>query len=319
MNIALRQSAFSAKQVQALLAVAKEANVTLDVLPLKEKVTLAQLSKYDALLGYYPTDLLAKLPHLRWVQSPSAGVESLCAISYTSKDVVIANASGSFGVSIAEYLLTGTLMLMRHMKTYEMQQKQKVWQGGAPCQSIDKSKVTVVGLGDIGSNFAMRMKALGATVRAVRRTKTDCPAYVDKLYTTDELITAVSDADVVALCLPHTKSTDHMISADVLLAMKPTAYVLNVGRGKTVDEEALIDALQNGRLGGAMLDVTTIEPLPPESPLWSMDNVILTPHVSGRDLDPYNITIIHEIFMDNLKRFLAGQPLTHVVDQKLGY
>ncbi len=210
-------------------------------------------------------------------------------------------------------------MLMRHMKTYEKQQKQKVWQGGAPCQSIDKSKVTVVGLGDIGSNFAMRMKALGATVSAVRRTKTACPAYVDKLYTTDELITAVSDADVVALCLPHTKSTDHMISADVLLAMKPTAYVLNVGRGKTVDEEALIDALQNGRLGGAMLDVTAIEPLPPESPLWSMDNVILTPHVSGRDLDPYNITIIHEIFMDNLKRFLAGQPLMHVVDQKLGY
>lgn len=279
----------------------------------------ALLADCDALMGYYPTELLAKLPRLRWLQVPCAGVERYCAGVFADDSVVLTNCAGAFGVAIAEYMVTGLLMLMRLMPAYMANQREKVWRCMGECRSIYGSVITVVGMGDIGRRFAHVAKAMGATVRGVRRSPAAPVEDFDEVYTSADLARAVEGADAVALCLPATAQTRGMVSRKVLARMRPDALLVNCGRGVTVDEAALVEALQQGRLGGAVLDVAAVEPLPADSPLWSMPNVIVTPHISGHDDDPVNYQFIFGIFRDNLQRFLTGQPLQHVVDRTRGY
>ena len=160
---------------------------------------------------------------------------------------------------------------------------------------------------------------MGATVRGVRRTLGKKPADFDAVYTSDQLAEAVRDVDVVVMCLPGTAATRGMLSRECIAQMGPQTIVVNCGRGFTVDEEALIDALREKRIAGAVLDVTAVEPLSPDSPLWDMEHVILTPHISGHDDDPVNYQFIFRIFRENLTRYLAGQPLEHQVDRTRGY
>ena len=160
---------------------------------------------------------------------------------------------------------------------------------------------------------------MGARVRGVKRSVSEKPAYLESLFTVDQLAEAVEGADAIALCLPSTPDTKGLVSEAILRRMKPGALILNAGRGATVDEAALIRALQDGHLGGAVLAVTTVEPLPVDSPLWDMENVILTPHVSGSNLDPVCINATFDIFRDNLERFLTGKTLCNLVDIKVGY
>ena len=177
----------------------------------------------------------------------------------------------------------------------------------------------MVGIGNIGGNFAKRCKAMGATVRGVKRTPSEKPDYVDELYLTKDLDQAIQGADVVALCLPGTHETQQIMTAQRLGKMKKDALLLNIGRGTALDQDALIQMLQKGLLGGAALDVASPEPLPPENPLWDMGNVILTPHVSGNDSLDYTTDTILSQFLENLPLFAAGQPMQHVIDRKIGY
>ena len=177
----------------------------------------------------------------------------------------------------------------------------------------------MVGIGNIGGSFAKRCKAMGATVRGVKRTPSEKPDYVDELYLTKDLDRAIEGADVVALCLPGTHETQQIMTAQRLGQMKKDALLLNIGRGTALDQDALIQVLQKGLLGGAALDVASPEPLPPENPLWDMGNVILTPHVSGNDSLDYTTDTILSQFLENLPLFAAGQPMHHVIDRKIGY
>lgn len=174
-------------------------------------------------------------------------------------------------------------------------------------------------MGDIGTKFAARMKALGATVRGVHRSNRPAPDCFDEVYTSDRICEAVAGADVVAMCVPGTKDAQKLVSAECIAAMRPDAILVNCGRGSTLDEEALIRALQEKKLGGAVLDVANVEPLPADSPLWDMENVVITPHISGHDDDPVNCASIFEIFKENLTRYIKHEPLTHVVDRSRGY
>lgn len=274
----------------------------------------------EVLLGAFPTEFLSEVKTLVWHQLSSAGADKVLApYAYANDGVVITNASGAFGVSIAEYLLTGALMLLRKMPRYMENQRQRKWKSAGPIGSIYGSTVTVLGLGDLGSAFAMRVKALGATVRGVKRTRTEPPAYLDALYTIAELDQSLSGADIVACCLPYTPETDGLISRERFLAMRQGAYFLNAGRGPIVDEDALYEALRQGWLGGACIDVAREEPLPENSPLWSLDNIIITPHIAGRDYDKLNGEQIFRIYYDNLTRYLTGQPLFNIVDRSKGY
>ena len=177
-----------------------------------------------------------------------------------------------------------------------------------------------MGLGNIGSEFAARYKALGGYVIGIKRTqsaqKTDC---ADELYTTEELDRHIPRADVVALSLPSTKETVSLFGAERIGLLKHSAILINVGRGTAVDSDALSDALYAGKAGGAALDVTDPEPLPPDHPLWNAPNTIITPHVSGEWEVPENTERVLDIVYDNLRRFTAGQPLRNVVDRTTGY
>lgn len=319
MKIAFRHLPFTPAQREELDALARSGGYETLWCPKDPLPEAAELKDCEVLMGYFPPALLRQLPALKWMQIPAAGVDKLCGDIFAREDAVLTNCSGAFGIAIAEYMITGILMLMRLMPDYARNQREHVWRCMGSCRSIYGSTVTVVGMGDIGSRFAHLAKAMGATVRGVRRTAGEKPADFDAVYTSERLAEAVRDVDVVAMCLPGTAATRGMLSRACFEQMSPRTIVVNCGRGVTVDEEAMIDALREKRIAGAVLDVMAVEPLPADSPLWDMDRVILTPHISGHDDDPVNYQCIYRIFRENLTRYLAGQPLEHVVDRSRGY
>ena len=210
-------------------------------------------------------------------------------------------------------------MLMRRMPEYHEMQKKREWYCVGQIKSVMNSVITVVGVGDIGSNFAKRVLPMGAFVRGVRRTEGPKPDFVDEIYTVDRLDEAITGADVVALCLPGTGETRRLFDRERMLKMKPGAILMNVGRGNAVDLLALDELLRSGHLGGAAIDVTEPEPLPPEHPLWTAPHALITPHISGNTSLPLTCDIIVDIFLDNLERYSKGQALQHLVNLKIGY
>lgn len=319
MKIAFRHVPFCAEQIAELNALAAQGGYETLWCEGGALPTAEEAADCEVLMGYFPPDLIKTMPNLKWVQTPAAGVERLCADIYRNPDAQLTNCSGAFGVAISEYMLTGLLMLMRNMPAYMQNQHNHVWKCVGTCRSIYGSKITVVGMGDIGSKFAARAKAMGAYVRGVRRTSGAVPENFDEVYTSDCLIEAVKGVDAVVMCLPGTRATTGMISKEVIDAMGPDTIVVNCGRGYTMDQSALIAALQEKRIAGAVLDVFAAEPLGADSPLWDMENVVITPHISGHDDDPINIASIYAIFTENLRRWINKQPLTHVVDRAMGY
>lgn len=256
---------------------------------------------------------------LKWLQTSSAGVDAYCRPGILPEGVKLTNASGGYGVGIAEHALGQLLMLLKKSPGYLAQQKAHVWKSLGTVRPIYGSLVTVVGLGDIGSEFAKRMHALGAQVRGVKRRAADKPAFVDALYTTEQLDEALDGADVVFLSLPGTAATAGILNRQRIEGLKAGCIVLNVGRGSAIDQQALIEQLQNGHLGGAGLDVTVPEPLEAESPLWDMENVVISPHVSGGTSFDLTVDKIVDLFLKNLAAYTAGEPFARSVDIKEGY
>jgi phosphoglycerate dehydrogenase-like enzyme len=318
MKIAMANVFFTPEHIEALQRLAAKYGSELTYFEAGTRLTSQQLEEFDALMGYFPPKLLPGLTRLRWMQVPSAGVDHLQG-AFDAEQTILTNSSGAFGVVIGEYLTTGLLMLYKKMPAYLKNQRAHQWRKEGTSQSIFGSLVTVVGLGDIGGSFAERMRFMGARVRGVKRSASEKPEYLEAIYTVNQLAEAVEGADVVALTLPSTRETKGLLSEEIIRHMKPGAVLLNAGRGATVDEAALIQALQEGRLGGAVLDVTAVEPLPADSPLWDMENVILTPHISGSNADPVCVNATFKIFYENLERFLTGKPLNNLVDISQGY
>lgn len=284
-----------------------------------QKVTADDVRDCEAFFGMLPAELLRQAPALRWMQCSFAGVDRYTDRSLYAGDVVLTNASGAYGITISEHMLVTLLMLMRRMPEYHEMQKRREWYCVGEVRSIMNSVITVVGVGDIGSNFARRIRPMGAKVRGVRRTAGAKPDFVDEIYTSDRLDEAIADADVVALCVPGTDATRQMFDRERLLKMKEGAILMNVGRGSAVDLMALAELLRAGRLGGAAIDVTEPEPLPPEHPLWTAPNALITPHISGNMSLPLTCDLVVDIFLDNLELYAQGLPLRHVVNLANGY
>ena len=307
---------FTPEQWDGLFGIARKGGLTPvlcddDVMP-----DVSILENAAAMMGAFPTEWLSAATRLQWVQAPSAGIEPYLGLP---DSVTLTNASGAFGVTIAEYMVAGLLMLYRRMPLYLEHQRRHEWCPEPANRTLKGSVVTVIGLGDLGETFARRVRPFGAKVRGVRRSVAARPDFVDELFIVDNVDDAITDADVIALCLPDTQSTRGLLSARRIGMLKSGAVVINTGRGSAIDEPALIEALRSGRLGGAILDVFAQEPLPSDSPLWTLDNVIATPHISGRAYDPHNLRIIFDLFSDNLARFIKGEPLMNVVDRIKGY
>ncbi len=319
MKIAFRNTPFTIDQKKILSDMCISAGYDYKWYEKNEEAVLEDLMDAEALLGYFPVSYLKSLKNLKWHQVPSAGVDSLCSDIYYDDSVTLTNCSGAFGIAIAEYMLTGVLMLMRSMPAYMKKQSAHIWQEDKITRTIYGSTIAVVGMGDIGSSFASRAKAMGAYIRGVKRTPSAPDEIFDEVYTTADLKTAVQNVDAVVMSLPGTKETKHILSKEIIDSLDKKTIIVNCGRGITIDEHALADALHEGRIAGAVLDVFETEPLPKDSPLWDMENVILTPHVSGRDTTPVNAERIFEIFRENLNRFIKNKPLMNVVDRKIGY
>lgn len=275
----------------------------------------------EVFCGMMPARLISRCEKLRWIHFSFAGVDGYTADEiYPNPQVVVTNSAGAYGITISEHLICTLLMLMRGMPRFMENQARHGWNREGEMRSIYGSTITVLGTGDIGTNFAKRAKAMGATLRGVRRSpEKETPACFDAVYGNDRLLEALKDADVVALCLPGTGETRSILTEEGLGALKPGAYVLNVGRGTAIDQPALIRALEAGHIAGAALDVTDPEPLPPEHPLWNAPNLIVTPHVSGNMSLSHTCDLLLTLFMDNLERYAKGEPLKNVVDRKAGY
>lgn len=274
----------------------------------------------EVLVGYIPERMLKHAMSLRWYQLPCAGANKYVADDlYPHGDFLLTNASGAFGTAIAEHLLMGTLMLMRQMPAYARQQRAHIWKRRGNLRFLKGAQVTILGTGNLGGTFAACCKAMGAQVTGVNRRGTPGEGPFDRIFSIEALYDAIGEADVVAGCLPLTRETEGLMNHKFFAAMKQGAYFLNVGRGKSVVQRELTEALRTGHLGGAMLDVAENEPMEPDCPLWDMENVIITPHISGSDRDPENGQIIFHIFMENLTCYLEGKPLQNVVDRNKGY
>ena len=259
---------------------------------------------------------------LKWIHSPAAGVGGMLFPEMIESGVTITNSRGMSADTMAEHVLAVTLALFRNLPLAVVRQLERAWAqdeiSDRHNRTLQSSNVLVVGLGTIGAAVARRMAALGAWVTGIRRRTDASPVEgVSKVLGPDGLIGALGAADVVVLAAPHTLATRGLIGARELAAMRSDALLVNVSRGRLVDETALAAALEKGRIGGAALDVFEREPLPLESRLWSMPNVLITPHTSGFRPDHWDAAVA--LFASNLRRFESGEPLLNVVDKEAGY
>ena len=276
-----------------------------------------------AFLAELSPEQLDLAPALRWIHSPAAGIGGMLFPSMRASPIVISNSRGMSGVAIAEHVLALTLALFRKLPAVLRSQATRTWAQNeifAPprARTIAGSAVLVVGLGGIGSATASRFAALGASVHGIRRTvDRPVPDGVRAVSLPNQLLDRLPEAEVVVLAAPQTVSTRRMIGKRELEAMRRDAVLINVSRGNLVDENALATALQSQMIGGAGLDVFEHEPLDPSSPLWTLPNVIITPHMSGFRADHWEAAT--DLFADNLRRFDAGAPILNVVDKGAGY
>lgn len=262
---------------------------------------------------------LSEAPGLKWLQCSWAGIDWAHGSSVFQRGVIVTNGKGFAATSVAEWGLTAILSLAKYFHLYARHQARHEWTRHRMVELSGKT-AGIVGLGAIGTELARMVQALGMRVVAIRRSGPGTPPpFVEWLRGTDSLDDLLAESDFVVLAAPRTPETKKMIGSAQLHRMKSSAYLVNLARGALVDEAALIDALQNNVIAGAALDVFEREPLPADSPLWDLDNVLLTPHVSG--LTPAAADRGFETFYTNLKAFAEGRiaDMQNVVDPEKGY
>jgi len=284
----------------------------------KEKLD-ALLAETEVIFGFVPPkNIIARAPKLKWMQAVSAGVDRHQGTDIWKSDVIMTGVSGIHATPISEYVLEFMLMLAKNAPFGFKMMQTKNWQRYM-VRTLRGKTVGIIGLGHIGREVARLAKAFGMRVIATRRSvkKAGKARNVDLLLPRDRLKELLEASDYVALTMPLTPETRHIIGEAEFKAMKSTAYIINIGRGGLIDQEALIKALDAKQIAGAGLDVVTPEPLPKESRLWNFDNVILSPHVSG-GMEDYMLHAT-ELFCDNLKRYLEGRKLRNLIDKKKGY
>lgn len=273
----------------------------------------------EVVIGEPRTERIREAKNLKFVQMTWAGADIYTRGGFP-QGIKIANASGAFGPVIAEYVIGAILCVYRRFPEYIENQKVCIWRDAGAERTIEGKTVLILGTGDIGSNIAKRLSAFGTKNIGIRRT--GAPAqYFDEMHTLSDIDSLLPHADLVIGCLPNTKETGHILNYDRLCLMKSDALFINVGRGNLIDTDALIRALEERRIAGAILDVLENEPLAADSPLWKMPNVLITPHISGRGFghDPATERKIWDICLENLRRYIAGEDIINEVDMNLGY
>jgi D-2-hydroxyacid dehydrogenase (NADP+) len=290
-----------------------------------DRKELANLIKQADILfaGYFSREMFSSASRLKWIQTHLAGVERFLYPEVVNSQVIITNAGGVSSIPISEQVMGMMLCLSRKLHVFIGNQIEYKWRTGelellAQLEELAGKTVGIVGLGRIGAEIARKAKCFGMRVIATKRkAPSQVPSHVDKLVAAENLNELLAESDYVVLQLPLTRETEEMFGEQQFRSMKRTPYLINTARGEVVKEDALIKALEEGAIAGAALDTFAVEPLPKDSPLWGMKNVIITPHVAG--FTPYYLDRLTDLFCENLKRFIRKEELINVVDKRHGY
>lgn len=259
--------------------------------------------------------LFLRAPKLKWVHALTAGVEKLIFPEMQASNVVLTNSRGIHGIPVSEHVLALILAFNRCLNLLIRQQIDRKWKRVFP-DEIHEKTIGIIGLGSIGREIAKRSKGLGMQVLATKR-KASQEIFVDKMYPPDKLLDMLSLCDFVVVSLPLTEETKELLRLEHFTAMKRSAYLINIARGNIIRQNDLIQALQEGLIRGAGLDVFEQEPLPEDSPLWDMPNVIISPHVASSS--PYYLDRAIKTFADNLARYANGGEMFNIIDKVKGY
>jgi phosphoglycerate dehydrogenase-like enzyme len=270
----------------------------------------------EILFGHIGEDAMPKATELRWVHQPHAGVEGFMYPAFKASDVMLTNCRGLYGTQIAEHAFALLLSLTRQLPAQLGFMKTKHWER-LECIELAGMTMGILGLGGIGRAIAARARAFEFEVVAADAESIDKPDTVSELFGLDGLMEFLARSHILVVCCPSTPETHKLLSHAQFNQMPDDSYVVNISRGKVIDETALVAALQSGKLAGAGLDVTYTEPCPPESPLWEQQNVILTSHSAGASQHIRRRAM--QLFIDNLHRYVEGEPLVNVVDKQKGY
>ena len=284
----------------------------------------AELDDADVVIAWYlsPEQLL-RARKLRWLHSPSAGVHQLMVPELIDSPVILTNGAAVHGAAVAEHALALMLAMARGLPRSVQQQvrhewnQAAVWEAPGGLSELRDHAALLIGLGHIGGNLARLLKAMGMTVLGIRRHPDQGHPHCDEVHAPDALPGLLGRAHYVVLALPVTPETETVIGAAELERMRPDARLINVGRGALLDEQALLTALGQEKILGAALDVFDTEPLPSDSPLWSCERLLITPHTGGMTAPTWDRQLA--LIETNLRRFLRDEPLEHLVDKSLGY
>ena len=273
----------------------------------------SSLDDADIVIGNVPAAML-KDSKVRLLQLNSAGYEAYTAAGVSPKSMHLCNAKGAYGLTVGEHMLALTFALVRKLELYRDKQKAKDWSDCGSVSSVEGATIAVLGMGDIGGEYARKVKALGAKcVIGLRRSNATKPEYLDEQYAMDNLEKVLPRADIVASVLPGGPATAKIFNHERFALMKQGAYFINCGRGSSVDQDALENALQSGHLAAAALDVTSPEPLPKDSKLWDIPNLFITPHVAGNFFLQETFERIIKIAAFNLEALLNGKALKNEI------
>ncbi len=286
--------------------------------PKDEAARLAEMPDTDVLFGDFNRSLFDAAEQLKWVQVLGAGVDGLLFPEFVESDVVLLSAKGYVGPHLADQTWALILGLIRGVGRAV---RERTWENrwSIRDQTCELAGLTlgIVGLGGTGIDVAKRAQGFDMRVIAVDPEDIDAPSFVHEVWKMGRFYDLLAESDIVSICAPLTNETHGMFDDEAFRRMKPSALLINVTRGRIVDESSLLRALEEGLIGGAGLDVTPEEPLPQDSPLWDMPNVIVTPHVAGGS--PHRDDRTVGLFCDNLERYLVGKPLLSVIDKRKGY
>jgi len=290
--------------------------VAVETVPRKDKPSADQLSRTEVLMASaVPPGVLPSMTKLRWAQAMSAGVDGWFALPDLPRDLTLTCARGTHTESMPENIMAGLFYVAKPYPIAVANQKQSKWVHTVP-QPLTGKTLGILGLGAIGGEVARMAKAFGMTVIGTRRRPAPMDN-VDEMFPADGTREVLQRSDFVLLLLPGTAQTENFMNAERLGWMKPTAWLLNFGRGSIVKDADLIAAAKDRKIAGAVLDVFRQEPLPATDPLWTAENIIVLPHIGGPH--PQRDRFVSRLFVENLGRFLDGKPLKEIVDRAAGY
>ncbi len=284
-----------------------------------DETTPEFLSGFSVIVGCVPPDRIQASPRLELLQLNSAGADNYIEKGILAEKTILTNATGAYNKTVAEHSFAQTLMLMKKLELYRDNQSEGLWKDMGPVTSLENAVTVIAGFGDIGRRYARYAKAFGAYVIGVKRRFSEKPEEADELVLTEEIDSVLPRTDVLVSFLPQTPSTVHFYTEERFRRMKPSAIFVNNGRGSAVSGEVLCKVLSENIISAAAIDVTEQEPLGPDSPLWKLNNLVITPHVAGGYHLPDTLDKIVDIACSNLRALEENKPFRNVVDFSTGY